>query len=126
MRKCTECGAIMYEGYLAGGDYYCSEECLHKHFTAEEWVIMCSELWEQDENGDIIVPEGYDFDEDEGNDEFYWTTWEEIDEDDIIDWLSTFNGKDFMAKHEMNRKDYKEFVTRVQETIEGRVNRELR
>lgn len=38
-RRCSECGRLMREGYCAnaGDDYYCSDECLHKCFTEEEW-----------------------------------------------------------------------------------------
>ena len=37
-RICTECGAVITEGYcIAGGlEYYCDDECLHKHYTPEE------------------------------------------------------------------------------------------
>lgn len=37
-RTCTECGKPMTEGYcIAGGlEYYCSDECLHVHYTPEE------------------------------------------------------------------------------------------
>lgn len=52
-RVCSECGEPMIEGYCVGDGwaYYCSDECLHKHFTDEEWE------------------EAYE------NDEGYWTTW---------------------------------------------------
>ena len=38
-RRCSECGKLMREGYCidAGADYYCSDDCLHKHFSDEEW-----------------------------------------------------------------------------------------
>lgn len=41
-RCCDECGAGMNEGYCidSGSEYYCSEECLHKHYTAGEWNDM--------------------------------------------------------------------------------------
>lgn len=41
-RVCSECGEPMIEGYIVGdGDtYYCSDECLHKHYTDEEWDEM--------------------------------------------------------------------------------------
>ena len=55
-RKCSHCGKEMKEGYvIAGGlEYYCSDECLHKHYTKEEWEEM------YDDDGDN-----------------YWTEWEE-------------------------------------------------
>lgn len=42
VRVCSECGKIMQEGYVIGGtlEYYCSDECLHKHYTKEEWNEM--------------------------------------------------------------------------------------
>lgn len=56
VRVCSECGKIMQEGYVIGGtlEYYCSDECLHKHYTEEEWKEMYT---------------------DDGDN--YWTSWEE-------------------------------------------------
>lgn len=53
--KCDECGSGMNEGYciFGGHYYYCSDECLHKHYTEEEWL----DLYE--DGGDS-----------------YWTEWE--------------------------------------------------
>ena len=46
----------MIEGYVVDGcDTYCSEDCLHKHITEEEFNILY----------------------DEGNNDTYWTTWYE-------------------------------------------------
>ena len=61
-RCCDECGAGMNEGYCIGGglEYFCSDECLHKHYTAEEWDEM--------------------YDDGEGDSEY--TAWE--DEDDFL------------------------------------------
>lgn len=56
LRICNECGKIMKQGYCIDGgvEYYCSDECLHKHYTEEEW----NEMYE--DGGDS-----------------YWTEWEE-------------------------------------------------
>ena len=55
-RICDECGKPMIEGYVVDGcNTYCSEECLHKHLTNEEFEKRYN-------NGD-------------GN--TYWTTWYE-------------------------------------------------
>ena len=56
VRVCGECGKIMQEGYVIEGglQYYCSDECLHKHYTKEEWEEMYT---------------------DDGDN--YWTSWEE-------------------------------------------------
>lgn len=53
-RICDECGAVMTDGFVIDGGeaYYCSEDCLHKHYTQEEYEAM------------------YD---DDG--ETYWTAW---------------------------------------------------
>lgn len=56
-RKCSECNKEMSEGYCIenGMEYYCSDECLYKHYTQEEF----DELY------------------DDGNGDSYWTEWEE-------------------------------------------------
>jgi hypothetical protein len=67
-RECDECGKGMNEGYLIdnGYKYYCSDECLHKNMTPEEWTELYN-----DGDGDSC-----------------WTTWDEdpdeymVDEDD--------------------------------------------
>lgn len=52
-RYCDVCGDLMEEGYCIydGLEYYCSDECLHKNYTEEEYL----EMYE--------------------NDEAYWTEW---------------------------------------------------
>ena len=62
MRICSECKEKMTEGYCidAGLEYYCSDECLHKHYTKEEYLEMY----------------------DDGNS--YWTEWEDEEEKDLI------------------------------------------
>jgi hypothetical protein len=54
--SCSVCGADMEQGYCvdAGLAYYCTEECLRKDYTAEQWEEMY----------------------DDGNGESYYTTWE--------------------------------------------------
>ena len=56
-RICNECKKEMNKGYCIenGIEYYCSEECLHKHITPEEF----EELY------------------DNGNGNSYYTEWEE-------------------------------------------------
>ena len=71
-RNCTECGAGMNEGYCFDGGraYYCSDACLHKHFTHDEWEKLYF---------------------DGGRAYSCWTTWDEdpdeymVDEDDMSD-----------------------------------------
>jgi len=60
-RTCSECGKGMNEGYCigAGWHYYCSDACLHKHYTPEEWEEMCAD-----------------------DSESYYTEWDADDEDD--------------------------------------------
>ena len=54
IKVCSECGKVMIEGYcIEGGQYYyCSDECLHKHFTKEDY----EELYD-DGNGDSYYTE---------------------------------------------------------------------
>lgn len=42
-RRCSECGKLMRDGYCVdrGAAYYCSDDCLHKHFTPHEWLQEC-------------------------------------------------------------------------------------
>lgn len=56
-RRCSHCHKIMTEGYCieSGEEYYCSDECLHEHYTDEEYL----ELY------------------DEGDGDTYWTQWGE-------------------------------------------------
>ena len=41
-RKCSICGCGMNDGYVldAGVFYYCSDECLRRHYTQKEWDLM--------------------------------------------------------------------------------------
>ena len=57
VRICSECKKIMHDGYVIdnGLEYYCSDECLHKNITEEEY----QELY------------------DDGNGDSYWTMWED-------------------------------------------------
>lgn len=54
-RICSECGKAMVEGYCIdnGAEYYCSDECLHKNMTQEEFDTLY----------------------DDGNGDSYWTSW---------------------------------------------------
>ena len=55
-RVCDECGRPMIEGYVVDGcDTYCSDECLHKHLTDEQFNNLYND----------------------GNGDTYWTTWYE-------------------------------------------------
>ena len=56
IRTCNECDKEMTEGYCIenGIEYYCSDECLHKNITEEEYLKLY----------------------DNGNGDSYWTEWE--------------------------------------------------
>ena len=55
-RICEECEKPMIEGYLVDGcSTYCSDECLHKHYSEEEFNALYNE----------------------GDGDTYWTTWYE-------------------------------------------------
>jgi hypothetical protein len=64
-RECDECGKGMNEGYCieAGCEYYCSDACLHKHYTPEEWDELYAE----------------------GDGDSYWTTWDEDPDEHMVD-----------------------------------------
>ena len=55
VRACSECGKPMTEGYCIedGAEYYCSEDCLHKNLSDEEYENL--------------------YDDGRGNS--YWTSW---------------------------------------------------
>lgn len=55
VRCCSECGKPMYEGFCIenGAEYYCSEECLHKNISEEEYEKLY----------------------DDGKGDSYWTSW---------------------------------------------------
>ena len=55
IRICSHCGKPMGWGYCINGgcEYYCSEECLHRHYTEEEFISMC----------------------DDGSSDTYYTSW---------------------------------------------------
>jgi len=54
-RICSECGRVMFKGYCIdnGAEYYCSDECLHKNMTQEEFDALY----------------------DDGRGDSYWTSW---------------------------------------------------
>lgn len=58
-RVCSECNKIMFSGYVIkdGEEYYCSDQCLHKHYTEDEYLKLHKE--NEDENCQA-----------------YWTEWE--------------------------------------------------
>ena len=56
-RICSHCGKPITKGYCiyGGTEYYCSDECLHEHYTDEEYLEMY--------NG--------------GDGDSYWTEWDD-------------------------------------------------
>ena len=55
-RICEECGKPMIDGYVINGcDTYCSDECLHKHVSEEEYKALYND----------------------GKGDSYWTIWYE-------------------------------------------------
>ena len=48
MRNCDECGDFMTQWYCVNWweKYYCSDECLHKHYTKKEREEMYEEWWD--------------------------------------------------------------------------------
>lgn len=62
-RICNICGKAMTEGYCVEGglEYYCSDECLHKVYSPEEWDEMYTDdgdsYWTEWDIADIIEEE---------------------------------------------------------------------
>ncbi len=75
MRSCDECNAMMMKGFVieAGLEYYCSEECMHKHITNEEYMNLYND----------------------GEGESYWTDWEYMN----CDYCGKEETKGFVAKN---------------------------
>ena len=61
-RTCSVCKLDMYEGFYLAGDYACSSGC------RDQWLTANNLTWE----------EVYD----EDGDEFYYTDWQDVDDDD--------------------------------------------
>lgn len=61
-RTCSDCGKGMNEGYVINGgcEHYCSDDCLHKHISADEFEDLY----------------------DDGDGDSYWTEWDADDCDD--------------------------------------------
>lgn len=77
-KVCSECNKPIEEGYVIddGEEYYCSEECLHKRYTPEEYERM------ERNSQTAFNDEGYDYGVKEG----HWETFKnELEEayDDI-------------------------------------------
>jgi len=62
--KCDDCGAGMNEGYVIEGanEYYCSDECLHKNVSPEDFQkFYIGNIDDDDDIPDIQI---------------YWTDWQ--------------------------------------------------
>ena len=55
LRICDECHHPMIEGFCIDGGmkHYCSEECLHRHYSEDEYMLMYND----------------------GEGDSYWTVW---------------------------------------------------
>jgi len=82
-RRCDECGKLFNEGYCVEGgeEYYCSDKCLHKHYTPAQW----NELYN------------------DGNGDSYYTTWE--DEDDFL-YYADGTEVDRMKENKTDKPEY--------------------
>lgn len=80
-RKCNECGEGMNEGYVINGgcEHYCSDACLHKHVSADEFDDL----------------------HDDGDGDSYWTEWEDQndwdDDDEEEEALRVATTRDYQA-----------------------------
>jgi len=79
---CDECGKLMTEGYCLGGgeEYYCSDECLYKNYSHEEFLAMYAGLDNTDpaevERAAKMSQEELERLSDENDSESYYTDWE--------------------------------------------------
>jgi hypothetical protein len=82
VRICDECGKVIIEGYCLGGgeEYYCSDECLHKNYSNEEFLAMYAGLDNTDpaevERAAKMTQEELDRLSDENDSQSYYTDWE--------------------------------------------------
>ena len=83
IRQCDECGRLMNDGFIIddGREYYCSEDCLHKHYTEREYLCMYYDI-ECDKEIDALSDDEFDnlVEErgDDGNGWAFYTEWHEI------------------------------------------------
>lgn len=82
IRVCDECGKIMVEGYCIDGgmEYYCSDECLHKNYTKEQWLAIYAGLDYNDpaevERAAKMTSAELDELNEENDSQSYHTAWE--------------------------------------------------
>jgi len=82
IRVCDECGKLMVEGYcIAGGEeYFCSDECLHKNYTPDEWLAIYAGLDNTDpaevERASKLSQTELDELNEENDSQSYHTAWE--------------------------------------------------
>lgn len=48
VRICDECGKAMQAGYYVFDEYYCGEDCLHKHMSEVEFLMYYNDMDEED------------------------------------------------------------------------------
>jgi len=68
VHKCDNCGAGMNEGYVIEGasEFYCSDKCLRKNVTPEDFAeFYIGNMDDDDDIGDIQI---------------YWTELDDVDE----------------------------------------------
>ncbi|ADY13668.1 hypothetical protein [Sphaerochaeta globosa] len=80
IRICTECEALMVEGYCidGGSEYYCSDTCLHEHYSREEYDAMCAGLdpTDEEELETLRSSTEEELEEMRGGSDTYFTSWE--------------------------------------------------
>lgn len=82
VRVCDECGKVMTKGYCLGGgdEYHCSDECLHKNYSHNEWLAMYAGLDNTDpeevERASKMSQAELDKLSEENDSQSYYTEWE--------------------------------------------------
>ena len=82
IRICDECGKLMVEGYCIDGgmEYYCSDACLYKNYTKEQWLAIYAGLDDNDpaevERAAKMTSAELDELNEENDSQSYHTAWE--------------------------------------------------
>lgn len=64
LRVCDNCGKLMHEGYVLGGEHACCDKCAIQLYVSDDVSL--------DEAKKL-----FDYDIVNNDDDCYWTTWEE-------------------------------------------------
>lgn len=74
VRICSTCNKLINEGYVicGGVSYHCSEECLYKEISKEQWEALTAYLIDEEER----TEEQEKLFEEYGDTDSYYTEWQ--------------------------------------------------